>query len=77
MGSKKFADTRSNAFNPSSRCHWPEGPARAPRAHSPDQGDAAEPRGARRDRAQSAFTSVTSRVSEDLASPKSIEVFGA
>ncbi len=61
MGSKKFADTRSNAFNPSSRCHLPDRPAACHGGH---------PR-------YSAFTSLTRRVSDDLASPKSMEVLGA
>jgi len=65
MGSKKSADTRCNASNSSSSWHSGERtgvpPGPLARIHS---------------QAHNAFTSLTSRVREDLASPKSIEVFG-
>jgi hypothetical protein len=99
MGSKKSADTRSNAPNPSSSCHSAGQAGATPGAHiprtrgtpeearrgapaiwlsPPHQGDArGSAQGRASDLAQSAFTSLTSRVRDDLASPKSIEVLGA
>jgi hypothetical protein len=69
MGSKKSADTKSNASAPSSSHQF------APQA---GRGGVSQPTPGLTSRwIHSAFTSVTRRVREDLASPKSIEVLGA